>query len=399
MKKRLKIICIVCVLLLCGAGISFYMNITRKKTAEKLQDEPPCYKLTVLSPVTGELAYIGEPAKWAVEYAQDIINNEGGINGIPVKVTVLDTEFSTEKVKRFEKEILKQERFFIGPLDAPGTEAGAEDVVENGVPNIAAYSYETVREAAAPYGISYMSDSTEGEIEAVKMWKKLNPDIRTVVILASPSDTSQMTTAGLLEDVLSELDMELLEIIPVELDKNNGMNAVVQALNSKADGYIFLARAEEYGLVVSELRKRGIEEGRRITASFSSFENSIVEQNKATLDDTYIWNKFDAEYEGPEWKKLVRAYQEDHEGKSPDSSVVSDMYNAVMAWRRCIEALDLKPEIKNLEQERQKISQWFYNSSVQAGIQGKYQWIQGKKISSIYYFQFDEEGNRISVYP
>jgi len=397
MKKKIMIASVILAVLAAAGGFFYWESV--KLEEQKREEKPPCYTLTVLSPVTGALSYIGEPAKWAVEYAARMINEEGGIGGIPVEVNVMDTEFSEDRVKYFENSIFENERFFLGPMDSPGTSAGIEKVVENKIPNIACYSYESIRREAAPYGISYMSDSTEGEIEAVEIWKKLNPDIRKVVIFVSPSDTSQMATASLMEETLKEMDMTVLKVITIDLSQNNGLNAVASALNSRADGYIFLSRAEEYGVVISELRKRGISEGRRITASFASFENTMVESHQEALADTYIWNKFDQQYEGALWQKLVTAYKADHDGNAPDSSVVSDMYNAVMAWKQCITELGLGTEVTDLAEERQMIADWFYHSPVQSGIQGEYQWIQGKKMSSVYYFQFDKDGNRVLVNP
>lgn len=397
-RKIIESIGVFAFLLLCLI-VGWQQLLKEQKEAAEKEKLGPCYEFMVLSPVTGELDYIGEPVKWTVEYAQKIINSEGGIRGIPVKVTVLDTQFETEKVRKLEQELMKEQRIILGPVDAPGTSTGAELIVKNKIPNIATYSYEKIRKQTAPYGISYMSDSTEGEIEAVKLWKQLNPDIEQVVIFASPSESAQMETATLLETVLEDIGMELLEIIPMEMQQENGMKAVVQALNAKADGYISLVRAEEYAMLLTELRKRGVEEGRRFTASFASYESDMIEKNQEALIDTYIWNKFDAEFEGDQWKELVENYKKEHNGKEPDSSVVSDMYNAIMAVKQCIEELELRTEPQNLEQERQQIAEWFYNSPVLQGIQGDYQWIEGKKISSIYYFQFQEDGSCHFVSP
>ena len=95
----------------------------------------------------------------------------------------------------------------------------------------------------------------------------------------------------------------------------------------------------------------------------------------------------------------MEAYKKAHGGKAPDSSVVSDMYNAVMAVKQCLEELKLGTEPEELERERYQIAEWLYDSPVLEGIQGDYQWIQGKKTSSIYYFQFQKNGQCSSVYP
>ncbi len=384
-------------LLVCLFGAAWQAEALRQAENRKKAEGTPCYELTVLVPVTGALSYIGEPVQWTMEYAQEVINAAGGINGIPVRISVLDTECNTEKAKNLISEAVKEQRILIGPIDTPGTMAGMELILEHRIPNVATYSYEEIRIQTAPYGISYLGDTEEGEIEAVKHWKRLNPDISRVIILASPTENSQMDIAELLEGVLEQLGMEFVEVVLVEQGQER--RAVVQALNDKADGYISLVRAEEHGIIVSELRKRGITEGRRFTASFASYESGMIEKNQEVLADTYIWNKYDADYPGEMWKKLAAAYQEDHEGKLPGSHVVPDMYNVVMAWKQCMEELGLKPEAEDLEREREKIAEWFYNSPVLEGIQGEYQWIEGSKTSAAYYFQFDEKGDCVLVPP
>lgn len=371
-------------------GAAWREEAIRQAEYRKKAEAEPCYELSVLVPVTGALSYIGEPVRWTMEYAQEVINAAGGINGTPVQISVLDTEFNTEKAKNLISEAIKEQRILVGPIDTPGTMAGLKLVLEHKIPNIATYSYEEIRTQTAPYGISYLGDTEEGEVEAVKHWKRLNPDIDRVIILASPTESSQMDIAKLLEGVLKQMEMEFVEVVFVE--QGEELKAVVQALNDKADGYISLVRAEEHGIIVSELRKRGITEGRRFTASFAGYESSMIEKHQEVLSGTYIWNKFDADYPGEAWKKLVAAYQEDHGGKSPGSHVVPDMYNVVMAWKQCLEELGLKPEAEDLEREREQIAEWFYNSPVLDGIQGKYQWIEGSKTSAAYYFQFDEKG-------
>lgn len=360
--------------------------------------EDIAYNLPLAVPLTGTLGYLGEDAQWAAEYAVDEINVAGGIDGTEVHLTVYDTQSSENQVKNIENTVTSSQRFFIGPIDSVGTAAGADIVAESKTPNLATYVYQELREQTAPYGISYMADSIEGELGAVRNWKTLNPDIVNVVILVSKDENAQLEAVKAMTEYLPQISMNLQDVISIDLSKNNGMDAVVQTLNAKADGYIILARTEEYGIVMSELRKRGITEGRRFTASFASYSASMVEADPEAFQDTYIWNNFDSEYEGEDWQRLLADYKKDHDGKSPDNNIVLDVYNAVYAWKNCMEELGLKPEITNILSEKEAIAAWFYNSPVQHGIQGDYQWVEGEKKSKAYFFQFDENGVPQSVH-
>ena len=389
-KKVIMITGSIVILRVLSAGVAW--GIYKVHENQKMENKEVVYELPAILPLSGEIYYLGESAKWAIDYAVDEINAAGGINGIPVHTTFYDSEFNKNRSKDIVEKLVKTQRFLIGPVDSNGTAAIADIIRESGTPDVATYSFESVREQSAPYGISYMSDSTTGEIAAIDIWKELNPDIEKVVIVINKGESSQMETADLLQDKLTELDMKLLRVIEIDAALNNGLNAVVEALNTNADGYIILARTENYVKFVAEMRQRGITDGRRFTASFAGYEIPLIQEYREQLSGTYIWNKFDCDYKGEEWQKLLAAYKKDHDGNVPGSCIVSEMYNVVYAWKACIEELNLSPEVLNLKEEKKSIADWFYNSSVQHGIQGDYQWIRGNKLTSVYYFKINDEG-------
>lgn len=379
----LLIVCLLSLVCACGADI--------EKT-DSAAEEEVTYNLPLLLPVSGEISNLGEDALWAAEYAVDEINASGGIQGIPVKIELYDSQNSESQVKKYAKEIAETNRFFIGPIDSVGTAAEAEIISDTGTPNIAAYSFETLRLQAAPYGISYMSDSTDDELEAVREWKELNPDIEKVAIVVTKGETAQIETSEALKAYLNELNMSAEAVVEMDLTENGGMNAVAEALNAKVDGYVVLARSEEYVKFVSEIRKRGVTEGRRVTASFASNDYNMFQQNRTVMEGTYIWNKFDVGYQGEEWQKLLQAYRNDHDGQDPSTNITPDIYNAVYAWKQCLDDLDLGPVPDDLKADKEEIAEWFAASPVINAIQGDYQWLNGSKKGQFYYFQIDENG-------
>ena len=190
----------------------------------------------------------------------------------------------------------------------------------------------------------------------------------------------------------------MAEVVEVETDTLDCGPAAVQALNYGADGYISVLRADENAKVVSELRTRGVDEGRRITCGFSSFsDNYISVAGAEALEGTYIWNKLDPNYDGEEWNALVEAYKEDFDGAAPTSNPVPDYYNAFIAIKQCFEELQITGDPANAEAEKEAIAEWLYNSPTIHGIQGDFHWENGKKIADIYYFQFDADGNPVAV--
>lgn len=356
------------------------------------------WNIPVLSAVTGAIAYVGAPASWAAQYAVDQINADGGINGVPVSIEIYDTKFDTAEVASCLSQVVDDSIIVVGPMDAPGGEVAGQMIYDAAVPNIGTYSYEDSRAAYSPYAIAYMTDSEEGDVLAAQKWIELNPDIKSVVLFTCPSDASQVATVEMLQDELPELGVEVAGVVEVETDTLDCGPAAVQALNYGADGYISVLRADENAKVVSELRTRGVDEGRRITCGFSSFsDNYISVAGAEALEGTYIWNKLDPNYDGEDWNALVEAYKEDFDGAAPTSNPVPDYYNAFIAIKQCFEELQITGDPANAEAEKEAIAEWLYNSPTIHGIQGDFHWENGKKIADIYYFQFDADGNPVAV--
>ncbi len=348
------------------------------------------WEIPVLSAVTGAIAYVGKPASWAAEYAVEQINEAGGINGVPVSIEIYDTKFDTAEVASCLSQVVDDSIMVVGPMDAPGGEVAGQMIFDAAIPNIGTYSYEDSRTAYSPYAIAYMTDSEEGEVLAAEKWIALNPDIKKVVLFTCPSDASQVASVELLQDALPEMGVEVAGVVEVETDTLDCGPAAVQALNYNADGYLSVLRADENAKVVAELRNRGVDEGRRITCGFSSFsDNYITVAGADALDGTYIWNKLDPNYDGEEWNALVEAYKADFDGAAPTSNPVPDYYNAFVAIKQCFEELQITGDPDNRDAEKQAIAEWLYNSPTIHGIQGDFHWENGKKISDIYYFQFE----------
>lgn len=347
--------------------------------------------IVVLAQETGEYDFIGKPAVWAADYAVDKVNESGGVNGCQVKLVIGNTNSEKSKALSLYEGARRKTFLILGPTDAPETAYIAKNAEQNHVIHLAAYSYEQSREEMAPYGISYMSDSEEGELEAVKKWAQDNPDIREVVLFTMSEDESKQNTAALFQDTFEDLGLHIQKIVDVKMnaEENDYHRYAIEALNQKVDGYVFLLSGKDYANILVELRKRGVDEGRRISASFSSFVSDTMDIAGDALDGTYIWNKFDPSYEGEDWQQLLQKYGIRDNKKEMIGNTVADYYDAVMAICACYEQFGITSENYESFQDEPSVAEWFYNSQTLDGIQGKFSWDRGKKEMAYQFFVFD----------
>lgn len=347
--------------------------------------------VVVLSQESGEYQSLGKSALWAAEYAADKVNENGGVNGCKVQIVSENTNSEKSKALSLFQGAGRASFLVLGPIDAPETTYIAKNVERNETIHIAAYSYAESRNIMAPYGISYMSDSEAGDLEEIRVWSQANPDIKNVVLFTMSEDESQENTTELLQDKLEDMGLHLLKIIDMKQGADNDDYAyyAIQALNQKADGYIFLVRGKDTGNVLLKLRSHGVEEGRQISTSFSAYGSELFDVAGDMLDGISIWNKFDPFYQGEDWQNLLRDYQIAKHGTEQVSNPVSDYYDAVMAICQCYEEFGITSENYAEFIGNPDIADWFYDSGQLQGIQSSYQWQEGQKVTDYQFFVFD----------
>jgi branched-chain amino acid transport system substrate-binding protein len=345
------------------------------------------WEFPMLSVLTGAVAFVGKPASWAIQYAAEQINAEGGIRGVPVKITEYDTAFDTAKAITAMTKVVDDSLVVFGPMDGPGGDAAGQVAADEKVPFIAAVSFPDVREKYKPYGIAYMTDSESGDLLASQQWLKVNPDIKSVVIFYTPTDPSIAKCYELCKKGYEEAGIKVAGSIEVQTGQLDLGSSVVKALNYKADGYQLLLRTDEFVKAAAEFNKRGMKDGNKILGTFSSIGPQLFELGKENIENCYLWNKMDEQYPSDEWNALVEAYKQDFEGQTPSVPPVPDFYNALYAVKDAIETLEITGDPDKLEEERQAIAEYLFNSKEYEGIQGPYKWIKGEKIAPVHFFQ------------
>lgn len=264
MKRRIWQALVVAGLLLVLSRTAVQRDLQASAFQEKIEQ---CLKagelpIVVLSQESGEYESIGKSALWAAEYAAAQVNKNGGVNGCNVRIVSENTGSDNSKALSLYQGASRTAFAVLGPVDAPETVYIAQNAEKNGTVHLAAYSYAESRQLMAPYGISYMSDSEDGELEEVRMWGQQNPDIKNIVLYTMSQDESKKNTTKMFEDTLSDLGLNILKIVDVKpgADEMDDSYYAIQGLNEDADGYVFLIRGRgvcQYSGKAATARHRG----------------------------------------------------------------------------------------------------------------------------------------------
>lgn len=344
------------------------------------------WDIPVISVLSGAIAFVGNDNKWAVEYTADEINAAGGIEGIPISFTYYDTAFDNAKAVSAMARAVEGSLVVLGPVDGPGAEAAGTIAAEEGVPFIAALASTEALDRFEPWGISYMQDDALGEAPAVTEWINLNTDIKSVVVFYDPAMPVMVEQFQAVEAALNKLGVEVLGPIEVQTGQVDMGPAAVRAMDLNPDGY-YAILGLEYASLATELYNRGMTEGRRICASWACMTPVLFEQAAGYLENTYIFDKMDVGYEGAKWQTVVEDYQAEHEGMLPMIAVIPNYYDVLYALKAAFEELGITGDPDKLAEEREKISEFLFNSPEFEGIQGTFKWVNGQKLAPYHFFQ------------
>jgi branched-chain amino acid transport system substrate-binding protein len=339
------------------------------------------WNLPMLSILTGTIAYAGIPAGWGAQYAVNEINANGGVRGVPIKMPVYDTAFDPAKAVECYSKAIPGSLMVIGPLDGIGAAAGSEQIKEAKITNITDCSEPHQRAMEEPYGISYIQDTGKSLPVCCEKWLELNPYIKSVAIFYMPVQPSSQNTY---EQTAAALDAKGLAVVPIEIsptDVDFGP-PTLKAINAKADGYIVACLEPVYIGVGKELYNRGITQGTEILGTFACTGPELFTAGKGFLENSYLQENDDPNYSSPEWQKIMAAYAQEYPGQTPPATVC-EFYDAVYAFKYCVEALGLTGDPAKLAQEREAVNNWFYNSPEIKGLQFTYKNVNADKIAPV----------------
>ena len=344
------------------------------------------WDISMLSVLTGPVAFAGVPAGWGAQYAAKEINDQGGIRGVPVNIDVRDTAFDPAKAVSEMSAIVDNALVVLGPMDGPGFDAAGQVAADAKVHAIGAAAEHSIREKYSPYASSYMIDSDKGAAKAVKKWLELNPDFKKIVIFYIPSDNANTAEYELIKNSLADFGVELAGTVEVETGDLDLGPAATKALGYDADAYFVNLRTEEFSRAVIELRKRGVDEGKRMMGSFSAVSSNLFDLGGDALQDVYIWNKINPNSDDSGWLDFVAAFEADN-GSRPDGNTGANFYESVYLIKNAIEDLQITGDPAIRQEERDKIAEYLLNAPPQTLIQGTFQIVDGEKVAEPFLFQ------------
>ncbi len=308
------------------------------------------WEIPFLNCLTGPIASIGEYLQWGAERAAWEINQAGGINGVPVKVTGIDTAMSPETGTVEMAKLTEDALVAMGPVPEPVIMAAMPIAVRSGLYSFTATTSYEYAEKFFPWSISWFSPTDEKLPPVVTAWAKKNTGMKNVVqFVENYGAWPGMASAHVIG--LEAAGVNVLDQIDVPSDAVAFGPLVVKALAENPDGIIFAANAEKVAKIILELQSRGWNDNSKLLVFSSADDGALYTTGGDNLNGVMIYNYVDPGLDTPRWQAFREAFKADHEGMEP-FSLSPNYYDAVYMIKEAIENTGVTGDPSKLKEER-----------------------------------------------
>jgi branched-chain amino acid transport system substrate-binding protein len=342
--------------------------------------------ITVL---TGVAAAFGTDGAWGVDRAVEEINDSGGINGIPIRITRYDSEYDPGKSVQVMAQALGTDPLVIaGPLDDLTALASGGLAVDEGVPFMASLADPLSLAKFEPWGCSLYPDYVATSVAGTLEWIRLNPDIESIVIMLNPESGIQMAA---LEEQMRELPkhgIEVVGVVEVSFGQLDMGPQAVMAINLNPGGYYSHLQTIEHATMCKALYERGLTEGRRICAGMAVAGGPLFEIGEGYIEDIYLWDVYNFTSTDAGWLAYVADYEAEHNGLFPYTLSIQAFYESIYAVKIAFEELNITGDPTKLTEERIMIRDFLWNAKdIPSVTGGTWNWVNGEKVLPIYTYQ------------
>lgn len=287
---------------------------------------------------TSNVALLGQEQVAGAKIAEKYFNDQGGINGTPIRVVLQDTggdeagannAFQTliqrDKVVGIVGPTISQQAFSADPIaDRAKVPVVGPSNTAKGIPQIG----EFVSRVSAP--VSVVAPNS------VKTALKLNPQIKQVAVFYAQNDAFSKSETEIFQQTVKDQRLNLATVQKFQTTDTDFQTQATAAINLKPDLVIISGLAQDGGNLVRQLRELGYK-GLIIGGNGLNTSN-IFPVCKALCDGVIIAQAYSPEYVSPINKAFREAYTSQYKKEPPQFS--AQAFTAVQVLVDSLKAID-----------------------------------------------------------
>lgn len=295
---------------------------------------------------TSNVALLGQELVAGAKVAEKYFNDQGGIDGTPIKLVFQDTggeeagtinAFQTlinnAKVVGIVGPTLSQQAFSANPIAerAKVPVIGASNTAK-GIPQIGDY----IARVSAPVSV-VAPNSVEAAL-------KLNPNIKRVAVFYAQNDAFNKSETEIFQQTVKDQGLELVTVQKFQTTDTDFQTQATNAINLKPDLVIVSGLSADGGNLVRQLRELGYK-GLIIGGNGLNTSN-LLPVCKALCDGVLIAQAYSPEQPGEINNAFRTAYTNQYKKEPPQFS--AQAFTAVQVYVDALKALDKKTDVNKM---------------------------------------------------
>lgn len=295
---------------------------------------------------TSNVALLGQEEVNGAKIAEKYFNDQGGINGTPIKLVFQDTggdeqgainAFQTlinrDKVVGIVGPTLSQQAFSASTIaDRARVPVIGPSNTAKGIPQIG----EFVSRVSAP--VSVVAPNS------VKAALKINPNMKRVAIFYAQNDAFSKSETEIFQQTVKDQGLEIVTVQKFQTTDNDFQTQATTAINSKPDLAIISGLSADGGNLVRQLRELGYK-GLIIGGNGLNTSN-IFKVCKALCDGVLIAQAYSPEYPGEINQAFRTAYTNQYKQVPPQFS--AQTFAGVQVFVEALQAMDSKTKVNQM---------------------------------------------------
>ena len=295
---------------------------------------------------TSNVALLGQEQVAGVKIAEKYFNDQGGINGTPIKIIFQDTAgdeagtinaFQTlitkNKVAGIVGPTLSQQAFSADPIaEREKVPVLGPSNTAKGIPQIGEY----ISRVSAPVSIVAPN--------SVAAALKINPQIKKVAVLYAQNDAFSKSETEIFQQTVKERKLDLVTVQKFQTTDTDFQSQATNTIKLKPDLVVISGLASDGGNLVKQLRELGYK-GLIIGGNGLNTSN-LFAVCKALCDGVLIAQAYSPEQPGDINKAFRNVYLAQYKKEPPQFS--AQAFTAVQVYVDALNAMDKKTKISDL---------------------------------------------------
>jgi branched-chain amino acid transport system substrate-binding protein len=312
-------------------------------------------RIGLLLSQSGPLSSYGVPMKAAAEYAAQVINDSGGINGNRLVVVVEDDTSNPTTFLNGLNRLIDAERVMalVGPITTGFYQAGAPIVKEKAVPMISPTATAPNLTAGNPFAFRNNPSEDANIPLLLKEIRGKLPASKSLAIIYDNKQAADKIIGNLYETLAPKYGWQVQGTTTFLSGQLNYSDVVARALKDKPDLVAAAAHAEDAANVARELRRQGYRG--LILGGTPTVSQDYIKIGKEAADDTYVVVPYYYGAKTPENTRFVTGYAKAENRATPDPWEAST-YECIGMLAQALREAHVSGDPSRIAQERQAVA-------------------------------------------